>query len=313
VTVIKEKIMSDTRFPTVTRVYRNHHPDSTRWNRFKSREGDIVVATSLKAGTTWVQWIVLNLLFPDGPPASTKEMSPWLERVLLPVETIMNTLEGMAHRRVIKTHLALDGMPYFPKTRYIVVGRDGRDVAMSLWAFYSDFSDQLYERLFNASGISLPRCPDNFEQFWSDWVSKGWFEWEQDGYPFWSHLHFMRTWWAFRHLDNILFVHFEDMLKDLEGAVRRIAAHLAIDLSPDRARYVAEISTFDYMKRNADRTSGILPHVLKGGPAGFFHKGTNGRWRDVLTERDLERYQQAVARTLSPDCAEWLENGGVVR
>ncbi len=304
--------MKNIKLPTVTRIYRNHHLDSTRWDRFNPRQGDIIIATPIKSGTTWAQWIVLNLLFPAGPPASIKEISPWLEMTLLPLDPTIDALEGMEHCRMIKTHLPLDGLPYLPRARYIVIGRDGRDVAMSLWAFYSDFTDDMYEMLFNASGVELPRCPDDFRQFWSNWVAKGWFEWERDGYPFWSHLYFIKTWWEFRHLDNILFIHFNDMLKDLEGTIGRIAAHLSIDLSPKRTRYLAEISTFDYMKRNTDKTNAIPPNVLKSGPASFFYKGTNGRWRDVLNEQDLEMYRQAVARTLSPDCTEWLENGGEI-
>jgi len=310
---IKDNTMNDTRMPVVTRIYQNHHLDSTRWNDFKPREGDVVVATSLKAGTTWVQWIVLNLLFPEGTPLPAGKMAPWVEVTLPPPEATMSALENMKHRRVMKTHLALDGLPYFPDTRYVVVGRDGRDVAMSLWAFYNDFSDEMYGMLQQASGVELPRCPDDFRQFWSDWISKGYFEWEHDGYPFWSHLHFMETWWAFRHLDNILFLHFNDMLQDLEGAVRRIAAHLSIELTQEQVSHVAGISTFDYMKRNADKTSPLpVDNMLKSGPAAFFHKGTNGRWRDVLSDEDLEAYRQAVARNLMPDCAKWLENGGEV-
>nr|VFJ54379.1 MAG: aryl sulfotransferase [Candidatus Kentron sp. DK] len=304
--------MNDKKFPTVTRVYQNHHLDSTRWNDFKPRQGDVITATSVKSGTTWVQWIVLNLLLPEGPPGSIGQMSPWLEMTVPPLDATLDALEAMEHRRVLKTHLALDGLPYFPEARYIVIGRDGRDVAMSLWAFYRDFSDEMYGMLQNASGVELPRCPDDFQEFWRNWISRGWFEWEQDGYPFWSHFHFIKTWWEFRHLDNILFIHFNDMLKDLEGAVRRIAGHLAIDASPKRISRVAEVSTFDYMKRNTDKTNAIPPKVLKGGPAGFFHKGTNGRWRGVLSEDDLETYRRAVARVLSPDCADWLENGGMI-
>nr|VFK66234.1 MAG: aryl sulfotransferase [Candidatus Kentron sp. UNK]VFK71844.1 MAG: aryl sulfotransferase [Candidatus Kentron sp. UNK] len=304
--------MNDTKFPAVTRIYQNHHLDSTRWERFEPRAGDVITATSVKSGTTWVQWIVLNLLFPEGPPASIGEISPWLEMTAQPLDATLDALEKTAHRRVIKTHLPLDGLRYFPEARYIIIGRDGRDVAMSLWAFYRDFSDEMYEMLYHSSKVELPRCPEKFEEFWANWITRGWFEWERDGYPFWSHLHFMQTWWEFRHSDNILFVHFNDMLKNLEGAVRRIAAHLSIDLSPERARHVAGISTFDSMKRNVEKTNAIPSKVLKGGPAGFFHKGTNGRWREVLSERDLEMYRQAVARVLSPDCAKWLENGGEI-
>ena len=42
------------------------------------------------------------------------------------------------------------------------------------------------------------------------------------------------------------------------------------------------------------------------------HKGTNGRWRDVLSEHELALYDAACGRTLTPDCRKWLEQGGPV-
>ncbi len=47
----------------------------------------------------------------------------------------------------------------------------------------------------------------------------------------------------------------------------------------------------------------------KGGAQTFLHKGSNGRWRDVLSEPELLLYDQACQRALTPDCREWLENG----
>jgi len=41
----------------------------------------------------------------------------------------------------------------------------------------------------------------------------------------------------------------------------------------------------------------------------FINKGMNGRWRDVLTAADLERYEAAFRRKVSPACADWLEHG----
>ena len=69
---------------------------------------------------------------------------------------------------------------------------------------------------------------------WQDWISRGWFDWESDGYPYWSLLHHARTWWEYRHLPNILCVHYADLLANLEGEVRRIAGFLDIEL-PDHA------------------------------------------------------------------------------
>jgi aryl sulfotransferase len=50
--------------------------------------------------------------------------------------------------------------------------------------------------------------------------------------------------------------------------------------------------------------------LFEGGGDAFIYKGTNGRWKDVLDEDDLALYEQAMAKTLPPDCARWLEQGG---
>ena len=51
--------------PELPRLYQNHHFDSTRWRWLERRPDDIVIATSYKAGTTWTQANVANILFPD--------------------------------------------------------------------------------------------------------------------------------------------------------------------------------------------------------------------------------------------------------
>lgn len=51
------------KLPVRSRIYQNHHFDSTRWDYFEPRSTDIIVATSYKAGTTWTQAIVAHLLF----------------------------------------------------------------------------------------------------------------------------------------------------------------------------------------------------------------------------------------------------------
>ena len=47
----------------------------------------------------------------------------------------------------------------------------------------------------------------------------------------------------------------------------------------------------------------------KEGPQTFFHKGTNGRWKDILSADELRLYDDAMRKTLPPDCARWLEHG----
>ena len=44
----------------------------------------------------------------------------------------------------------------------------------------------------------------------------------------------------------------------------------------------------------------------------FIHKGTNGRWRNVLTPEGIALADTVAARELTPDCARWLREGGTV-
>jgi aryl sulfotransferase len=75
--------------------------------------GIIVVATSYKAGTNWVHAIVGNLIFSgDKLPGSIDELSPWLDHRLFPLELMLTRLERQTHRRLIKTHLPLDSLPF---------------------------------------------------------------------------------------------------------------------------------------------------------------------------------------------------------
>src|SRR5260370_40600280 len=95
------------KLPEVKHAYQNHLIDSLRWNYFTARADDIVVATSIRAGTTWVLAIVGNLISSGKLPGPIDEISPFLERRNFPLEVMLTALERQTHRRCIKTHLPL--------------------------------------------------------------------------------------------------------------------------------------------------------------------------------------------------------------
>ena len=148
--------------PRRTREYRNHHLDSTRWDDFVPRDDDIVITTAYKAGTTWTQRIVAALVLGPGPVEHLSATSPWIDaRFHEPIEPLLARLESQRHRRFVKSHLAADGLLRLPHVKYLVVGRDTRDVFMSLWNHYSAYTDLIYSLLNDASrpGPEFPRCP----------------------------------------------------------------------------------------------------------------------------------------------------------
>jgi hypothetical protein len=92
---------SPDKFPAIKHLYQNWGMDSLRWNFFKPRGDDIVVATTYKAGTTWAQVIVANLIFAGKLPASIAELSPWIEQRINPLELVLTRVENQSHRRVL--------------------------------------------------------------------------------------------------------------------------------------------------------------------------------------------------------------------
>ena len=300
--------------PERTREYRNHHLDSTRWDRFRPRDDDIFVTTAYKAGTTWTQRILAALVFGGEPlPAALGELSPWIDaRFVEPIGPVLERLEAQRHRRFVKSHLAADGLRYFPQAKYIVVGRDTRDVFMSLFNHYSGYTDLVYAMLNDPDrpGPELPRCPDTPRELWPRWIGEGWFEWEPDGWPLWSHHHHLSTWWDFRDLPNILLVHFGDLKSDPEAEIRRIAAFCEIEVDENAWPAVLGSVGLDAMREEARESSAheMMSLVFEGGADRFFYKGDNGRWRTVLTDDDLAEYDAAAA-TLDPSLRRWLEGG----
>jgi aryl sulfotransferase len=301
--------------PERTRVYQNHHLDSTRWDGFVPRPRDIVITTAYKAGTTWMQGIVSSLLFGDAPPQAPWTLTPWIDMRIYPLDLILKTLEGQQHRRFIKTHLALDGLPFFTDTKYVYVGRHGPDVFMSLWNHYTAYTKDTVKLLNEAPGLvgePQPLPPADPRELWQSWATRGWFAWEFDGWPYWSLLHHVRSWWEWRHLPNILFVHFNDLLEDLGGEMCRIADFLEIEVPRKDWAARVELATFASMKERAETVVPGGGQGFEGGARRFLFKGTNGRWRGVLGEADLALWHDNVARQLPPACAHWLEHGGPV-
>jgi len=290
--------------PAVQHTYQSALLDSTRWQHYTPRDGDVIVATPYKSGTTWTLNIVRRLIFLGQEVPPFKEL--WIDsRFQWPLDELMAELEAQTHRRYIKTHLALDALPYYPQVKYIVVGRDARDVFMSLWNHYRNFTPAAYDFFNNLPGRvgpPLPVCPEDIHEVWREWITRGWFPWESEGYPFWGNLYHMQSWWNFRHLDNLLFVHYNDLLADPTGQVKRIAAFLNIEVPEAALPGLLENLSLKAMRNEAARDRPEMARTWTEGARTFFFKGTNGRWRGVLTPEEEALYHEKAAEVLTPGC-----------
>ncbi len=293
------------RVPAKTRELHNHHFDSTIWNDFKFRDDDIVISTYAKSGTTWVQQIVAQLLFAGKEGLEVAEMSPWLD-LRVPLKAVkLPLVEAQTHRRFLKTHLPVDALVFSPQAKYIYIARDGRDVVWSLYNHHVNANETWYAALNNTPGLVGPpigRPGDDIRTYFLEWI-------EHDGYPFWPFWENIRSWWGIRDLPNVKVIHFESLKANLQREIVGIAEFLDIPIDPSRWDAIVEHCSFNYMKQNATKSVPLGGVFWDGGAQTFINKGTNGRWRDVLTAADVEDYERRAREELGEACAHWLATG----
>src|ERR1700753_3864385 len=102
----------------------------------------------------------------------------------------MDVLEPQTHRRSIKTHLPLDAIVFSPKARYIVVGRDARDMVWSIYR-HQELYDDRDLALFNGPpgrpGRFVSRPDRDIREYYLHFLETG----DLSGFgfePFWPHI-----------------------------------------------------------------------------------------------------------------------------
>lgn len=296
--------------------YRNPVYDNARWEGFEFRERDIVISTPPKCGTTWMQtlcaMLVLDTVEFDRPLA---EISPWLDMQSNPLNTVLQGLEAQQHRRLIKTHTPLDGLPYDDRVTYICVGRDPRDVAVSFEHHLANL-DMAAFMAARAAAVGLddmadfgpppaPPSGDPAERFWT-WVYN---DSVAMGPTLSAILHHLATFWPLRDDDNVALFHYSDLLTDLPGQLQRLSDALHIPITDTRLLQFAAAATFDRMRERADDLVPDAANRIWRSNRDFFHRGRNGQWIDLLDDDGSSRYHQRVAALVPADLAAWAHNG----
>jgi aryl sulfotransferase len=291
--------------PRKTGEYQSHHFDSTRWNNFSFRNDDIVIATYSKSGTTWMQQIVGQLIFNGAEGIPVMDLCPWIDFRVLPLDEIMEAVEAMDHRRFLKTHLPLDKLVFSDKAKYIHIARDGRDTLWSLYRHHSNYTENFYEMANEMPGRVGPTIDpplDDIVEYYHRWL-------DEDGFPYHPFFSHNQSWWDARDLPNVMLIHFNNLKADLPGQIRKVAEFLEIEIDESVFPKMIEHCTFEYMKDHADDLTPMLSEVFEGGGKSFINKGTNGRWRDRLSAKEIQKYDDIAARRMSTECARWIATG----
>lgn len=237
---------------------------------FEIRDSDVFLVTYPKSGTVWTQQI-LSLIFNEGHRDGTESTNlmdrvPWLEYKLSHLD-----YNNRPSPRLFCTHL-----PYYlvPKglrngrQKLIYVARNPKDVLTSYY-HYSKCSKRLeeiedfdffMERFLN--GKVLP-C------LWLDHIE---------------------GWYAHRDDFNILFLTYEEMKMDLQGAVLKICNFLGKRLTEREVDEIVDKATFDQMRQDPRSNYENVSEHVDISKGRFLRKGTVGDWKNMMTVAQSERF-----------------------
>ncbi|XP_068629941.1 sulfotransferase 1B1-like [Battus philenor] len=181
--------------------------------------------------------------------------------------------------RFFKTHLPMSLLPatLLDTAKVVYVARDPRDVAVSYFHL-----NRLY-KMVNFTG--------DFKTYWNFFI-KDMLRWT----PFFEHL---KEAWQMRHHPNMLFLFYEELLKNLESTVKRVADFLGKQLTPEQTNALCSHLSFENFKNNQSvnidevRRLGLLAENEK-----FVRKGKSGGWKEYFDEDMARKAELWIAKNL---------------
>lgn len=234
-----------------------------RAKHYEPRPEDVFVATQMRCGTTWMQQIVYEIVNRGAGDLGDSgrhlyAISPWIDAISS-VSVTDAPVVGHRPTRIIKTHLPTSLCPFGPQARYIYVARH----PVSCFASIVDFNRSMVGPLLPpVDTLADWYCSD--KMYWLPWPKHvdGWWRWADTR-------------------NNVLFVHFEDMKRDLGAVLDRVADFLGCALTPGEKARVEAKCRFDYMKAHEEVFEMAPPTMFSAASGEFMASGKEARHEDV--------------------------------
>ena len=287
---------------TDRKLYLGPLTDNRRWDMLDIRPDDVFVVTPPKCGTTWMQTIVALLL--SGDPEVETELSvkmPWVDIRIREMPEVAERLDAMTHRRSMKSHTPMDGLPLDDQAQYICVFRHPLDAHFSYRKHLRNIPMPWFDHWYpedDVDGVTFRRFLDGGAEGF-----------DGDAMPLAHIIQHYKAAAALAVRPNVSLFHYADMIRDLPGTFTKLADLLDITHSPHVLDQLIQAATFDNMKANATR---FAPSGGKGfmrSDTEFFNSGTSGKWDGNLTDKELQAYELMMDAHLTPKGRAWLEYG----
>ncbi|XP_068116067.1 sulfotransferase 2B1-like [Hyperolius riggenbachi] len=260
-----------------------HTPESLRYAQdFQFKEGDVVIVTYPKSGTTWMQEI-LTLIYSQGDPeiATTVpnwERTPWLEHIYF--KDLLKEGEGP---RIITTHLPSEVLApalQDTKAKVIYIARNPKDVAVSYYYFHK-------------MAKFLPEVgsfPEFLQLFLEGKVHYGsWFD-------------HVKGWHRQKKNLDFFYITYEDLQKDLRRSIKKVCGFLGCPMYTEEVDKVEQHCRFSVMSQNAMVNYTLIPReILNHDQSKFMRKGIVGDWKEHMNHEQSEAFDEIFREKMS-DC-----------
>jgi len=253
------------------------------FGEYQPTTADVFVCAGFKAGTTWALQIGTQIAFRGAAEFSNiHDVVPWpdappLARTrIIPLGDASPARRSPTGLRVIKTHLPLESVPFSPAARYVAVVRDPKGAIVS---GYHHMKSMLF-------GPLMPSV-----EHWIDLNLSG-----SAGHGSWAR--HLASYWRERHRDNVLFLTYESLKRDLPAGVRKIAQFMRVELTAAELAAVVQASCWEGMKRAQDKfdPGKVLPW---SGSHYFLRRGQSGASSELLTAAMQSRIDEACRAELT--------------
>ena len=168
-------------------------------------------------------------------------------------------------RRLIKTHLPFELLPpclFKSGCKIVYVARNPRDVAISFYHFSK------LVRAFDFQG--------SFEEYWEVFAA--------GSVPFAPHLEHVKDGWNHRHFPNVLFLFYEDLNRDIHGAIKRVSNFLGKTITTEETQAMAEHLNIKNFRNNSSVNLDMEDKsYLNENAQPFIRKGRSDIWSEEYT------------------------------
>mmetsp|Transcript_3920 Transcript_3920/g.8641 ORF Transcript_3920/g.8641 Transcript_3920/m.8641 type:complete len:383 (+) Transcript_3920:92-1240(+) len=309
------------------------------------KDGDLVVATGTKSGTTFMLYCAHQIrtkgkdtndeLFPDvsvttpWPDMRQDRWGTWANQ-----KDRLNTTKfrGREMRyywdhpsypfRIFKSHYVPGILPVRKKggkkIKYLAMVRNGIDVAASMTTFFTAHTEQFrnvwggFPPAIPAEALNSDEPPESVKGIMPGNNLEA------------IYFGYVKGWWPYRDDPNVLMLHYSNVRKDLKGTVAKLAKFLEVDLTWKELNTITKSCSLEHMKKDdkVGRFSYTMPlsrdkfwdaendTVLTEGS--MTRTGYVGKGQQMFTDAVIEKWRKAEEEQFGHDPAmlKWAREGG---